>query len=107
MARPSKRIIASGVAAWDADVDFNFDLLTGRPLAVVQYDLAAELPTASEYDDCLAMVGSTLYISDGTDWSPYFGESANVADSTATTVEQMATDFNGLLASLQTAGLMA
>ena len=106
MARPSKRIIASGVAAWDADVDFNFDLLTGAPLPLVQYDLVVDLPTASSFDDCLALVGSVLYISDGTDWSPYQGTSANVVDSTATTVSQMATDFNVLLAALQTAGIM-
>jgi len=107
MARPTRRVISSGIAAWDADVDFNFDLLTGVPLAIKQYTLVGDLPAAGSYDDCLALVGSVMYISDGATWNPYFAVSANIADSTAVTVADMATDFNTLLAALQAAGLMA
>ena len=106
MARPTRRVIASGIAAWDADTDENFDKITGAPLAIAQYALVGDLPTASSYDDCLALVGSVLYYSDGAAWAPY-QEAANVADSTATTATQMATDFNLLLTALQDAGIMA
>jgi len=107
MARPTRRTISSEISAWDADVDFNFDLLTGVPLALKQYALVGDLPAASSYDDCLALVGSVLYISDGAAWSPYLAQAATVADSVAVTVAAMASDFNDLLASLQTAGIMA
>lgn len=107
MARPTRRIIASGIAAWDADVDENFDKITGAPFPMAQYTLAGDLPTASSYDDCLALVGNILYISNGATWEVYTGEADNVPDSTATTATQMAIDFNLLLAELQTAGLMA
>ena len=110
MARPTRRTIASGIAAWDADTDENFDNVTGKPLALFQVvapDDETDLPAATAYDDCFALVDSTLYISNGTTWEVYSGVSANVADSTATTATQMATDFNLLLTALQDAGIMA
>jgi hypothetical protein len=72
-----------------------------------QVALVGSLPAASSYDDCFALVAETLYISNGATWEIYSGVSANVADSVAVTVAQMATDFNTLLAALQTAGIMA
>ena len=106
MARPTRRVIASGIAAWDADTDENFDKITGAPIAFAQYALVGDLPTASSYDDCFALVVDVLYYSDGATWAPY-QEAANVADSTATDATQMATDFNLLLTALQDAGIMA
>ena len=109
MTRPTRRILASGIAAWDADADFNFSILTDGPFPMVIYDTTGDLPTASSYTDCLALVGTTtvlMYISDGTTWSVY-RQGAVVADSTATTAADMATDFNELLTSLKDAGLMA
>ena len=107
MARPTRRIITSGLAAWDADVDENFSLIVDTPFPMAQYATVGDLPAASIYEECLAMVGPVIYISDGTSWSLFSGgTAANVADSTATTAADMATDFNELLASLQTAGIM-
>jgi hypothetical protein len=110
MSRPTRRTIAAGIAAWDADTDENFDNLTSTPFPMFQVvapDDETDLPAASLYDDCFALVDSTLYISNGATWEIYSGVSANVADSTAVTVADMATDFNLLLAALQTAGIMA
>ena len=107
MARPTRRVIASGIAAWDADSDANFGILTGAPFPMAQYALVGDLPAASSYDDCLALVVDTLYISNGTTWEIYSGVSANVPDSTAVTATDMATDFNTLLAALIAAGIMS
>lgn len=109
MARPTLATIAAGSAAWDADVDDNFSKITEAPFPIVVYANVGALPAASSYDDCFALVGTTtmeLYLSDGSSWSKY-QEAAFVADSTATTAAEMATDFNLLLASLITAGIMA
>lgn len=109
MARPTRRIIASGIAAWDADADANFSIITDGPFPMAIYDVVGDLPAAASYTDCLALVGTTtvlMYISDGATWSVY-RQGAVVADSTATTATDMATDFNELLTSLKDAGLMA
>lgn len=109
MARPTRRILSSGIAAWDADADHNFSLLTDGPFPMAIYDTVGDLPAASSYDDCLALVGTItvlMYLSNGTTWEVY-RQGVAVADSTATLVAEMATDFNELLASLRDAGLMA
>ncbi len=109
MARPTRRILASGIAAWDADADFNFSIVTDGPFPMALYDTTGDLPAAGSYDDCLALVGTTtvlMYISNGATWEVY-RQGAVVADSTATTAADMASDFNDLLTSLQDAGLMA
>jgi hypothetical protein len=109
MARPTRRIIGSGVAAWDADTDENFDIVTGAPLPFALYALVGDLPVASSYDECFALVGpvgsAILYKSNGSTWEPY-QVSDNVADSTATTASEMATDFNELTTALIAAGIM-
>lgn len=107
MARPTRITLSSGLSAWDADADFNFNLLTGAPLPIYQVAVVGSLPAATSYEDCLALVDDELYISDGSTWSPYFGQAVFVADSTAVTVADMVTDFNELLAALQGAGIMA
>lgn len=106
MSRPVRRVIASGIAAWDGDVDANFDAITGAPFPVAQYATTGALPAASSYDQCLALVVDVLYISNGSTWEVY-QQSANVPDSTAVTAADMASDFNDLLSALQTAGIMA
>jgi hypothetical protein len=106
MPRPTPRILASGIASWDGDADENFSIITGAPFPMAQYSLVGDLPAASSYDECFALVGDVLYQSNGTTWEVY-QQSANVADSTATTASEMATDFNELLTALQDAGLMA
>ena len=83
MSRPARRTIASGIAAWDGDVDFNFGILTDTPIPIAQYALVGDLPAAGSYDECFALVDDVLYFSTGGSWAPYWGEAANVADSTA------------------------
>jgi hypothetical protein len=112
MARPERNNIDSGIAAWDGDVDRNFDIILNSPFPIVAVaDLATLTSTfaASSYDDCLALTedDSRLYISNGTTWELYDRQSALVADSTAATVSEMATDFNELLDALKASGLMA
>ena len=113
MARPTLRLMASGIAAWDADADANFNSITGGPFPMY---IAADLATLTSgfapasYDNCLALADPAdpvLYISDGTDWLPYVAEAGAVTDSTAATAADMATDFNLLLASMRAAGFMA
>lgn len=110
MSRPTRRTIASGIAAWDGDVDANFEIITGQPFPMFQVSLVGELPTASSYDDCLAIVGTgasaLIYISNGSSWEVY-QQSGLVPDSTATTATDMASDFNDLLTALKSGGLMA
>lgn len=106
MARPTRRVIASGIAAWDADTDENFSKVFDAPfpmyLADSLVDLTADFDPA-DYEQCKALVGEVEYISDGVDWveSLVSGEAANVPASTATTVSQMASDFNDLLTALK------
>jgi hypothetical protein len=71
MARPSFTDITNGSAAWDADVNDNFSLVGDTPLPLATYANAAALPTASAYEDCLAVTEDTdlLYISDGSSWN--------------------------------------
>lgn len=107
MARPTRLSLVSGISAWDAIIDANFALVFDAPFALYQVSVVGSLPAASSYDQCLALVGSELYISDGASWSKYLGTAAAVADSTATTVSEMVTDFNELLTSLRDAGIMA
>jgi hypothetical protein len=75
MARPTLATIDNGAAAWDGDVNDNFSLLADTPLPIATYANAAALPTASSYEDCLAVAEDTdlLYISDGSSWSAVGG----------------------------------
>jgi len=109
MARPERIVITDGQQAWDGEVDLNFEQLTDAPMPMY---FAADLSSLNtdfspaNYDQCLALIGTVLYISDGATWEVY-REGVFVADSTAATVSELATDFNTLLASLQGAGIMA
>lgn len=109
MARPLLNSIAPGLAAWDADVDQNFSLLTESPLPVYVEDTVGELPTASSYEDCIALVSSDygIYVSDGVSWENIIPVSDNQANSTATDVAGLVSDINTLLANLIAAGIMA
>ncbi len=106
MSRPTRRVITSGVAAWDADVDENFNKVFNAPFPMYQVDDVGDLPSAGSYESCFALVEDTLYISNGSSWEPDENVAANVLDSTATTAPEMVSDFNGLLSALQLAGIM-
>jgi len=111
MARPALNVIGSGAAAWEADIDDNFSIITETPFPLYWVASSGSLPSASSYADCLAMVGtagsSRLWHSNGSSWSQYDPEAAYVADSTATDVAGLVSDLNDLLSALQTAGIMA
>lgn len=115
MARPSPSLnaITSNLENWDAEVDDNFDQLVDlcftNPFPAARYATTGALPAASSYENCLAFVevDDLIYISDGTNWNPIGTQCANQADSTATIVADIVSDFNDLLAKLQASGLMA
>jgi hypothetical protein len=107
--RPVRKVLTDRLQAWDADVDVNFEIITDAPFPIAQFADFASLEIAApaaNYDECICLVSGELAISDGVSWGPY-RKSANVPDSTATTVADLATDFNSLLSALQAAGIMA
>ena len=64
----------------------------------------------TEQGGAKTVIGGTLEILEGasvTGLPPAFTPAANQADSTATTIAGLVTDFNALLTKLKTAGLMA
>lgn len=69
MARPEPNTISAGLTNWDAEVDDNFGLIFETPVPLAKYDSTGDLPTASNYADCVAVVeGDGLYYSDGSSW---------------------------------------
>lgn len=109
MTRPERYVLEEGTQAWDGEVDSNFEMLTDGPLPLHSEANTTDLNNnfnPADYDECIVSVAGVLYISDGVSWSVY-RQAANVADSTAVTVSEMATDFNELLTSLKNAGIMA
>ena len=105
--RPTPRDIAYGISDWDVDANSNFAKLFSAPFPIFSVDDVANLPAAADYDECLALAPYSgeqrLYISDGVSWSLYDSMAANVPQSTATTVADLASDFNDFLTSLKTA----
>ena len=109
MARPVIRIITQGLQSWDGDVSANFAIITQSPLPIHQSSTLTALNTnfpPGNYADCIGLVGDQAYYSNGTTWTRYY-TADNQADSTATTVAELATDLNSLLSKLQAAGIMA
>ena len=73
MSRPIPATIVQGIEGWDADVENNFDLIFEGPIPVKQFTSVGALPTAANFDDCVAVVIEAgkkrqWYISDGTNW---------------------------------------
>lgn len=66
----------------------------------------ANTPNYTEHGGAKTVIGGTLEIKSGATVTG-LPQAANQADSTATEVADLKTDFNGLLAKLKTAGLMA
>lgn len=66
----------------------------------------ASTPNYTEQGGAKTVIGGTLEIKSGATVTG-LPQAANQADSTATEVADLKTDFNGLLAKLKTAGLMA
>lgn len=106
--RPIPRPISHQLEGWDVDVSQNMSLAFDTPFPVYVTDSLANLQTsfpAASFEDCFCIVGSEIVVSDGSSWKVYMKADA-VADSTATTVTQMAADFNTLIAELKASGIM-
>lgn len=99
--------ISMSDAAWYSKLNSNFSLLFQKPYPVKTYAdvgtlTAAKPPTL--YKHCLAVIGSIIYISDGTSWVVFRPHLTYVADlDTGTaTITDIKNAFNGLLADMRT-----
>lgn len=116
MAKPVYPTISSGLEGWDADLQAITAILSG-PVPLPLYSSFAALPTAANYDDCLAVYnkgaqgswpsGKLIALSRGGAWSTVGFQCAFQAQSSAGTLAALVTDFNTLLTALKTSGLMA
>lgn len=110
MARPSFAAVPHGAQSWDAIVDSNFDKIGATPAPLAEFANVGALPAAGAYDRCVAVVTddgngyAAIVISNGTTWKILGTQAAAQADSTATTVADLKTDFNALLAKLRASG---
>jgi len=70
MARPAHVDVVSAVQNWDGQVRDNFDLVFETPYPIPVYDDFASLPTAGEYENCLAAIvdEDRMVYSNGTAW---------------------------------------
>lgn len=80
MSKPSLSLntIQSTLKSWDADLNDNFDMiqdfLSNAPFPPAEFANEGALPTASNFDGCIAIATSTatgkktLFISNGTTW---------------------------------------
>lgn len=108
--------ILAAIEGWDGPVSDNFDalktLLIDGPFPLKEYAIADTLPTASNYDRCIAArenatAGWLIALSNGTTFRLIPVQAAAQTDSVAATVADLRTDFNALLAKLRTAGTIA
>ena len=114
MSTPLIPDIPSG-QSWDAPLNEALDILgrAGDPVPLPLHtgdesDLNSTFP-AGNFDQCSVWVdhttlGRVLATSDGSSWT--YRRAAARADSTATDVAGIVSDFNDLLAKLRTAGLL-
>lgn len=74
MARPTLDDISQGTEGWEATVNDNKDKLTSTPAPLAVYANEVSLPSASSYQDCLAIVQDdgtghrALAVSNGSTW---------------------------------------
>lgn len=101
MSRPLPVNISSLGAAWDSDVDGNFDKTFTQPFPIhesaslTEANVQSTFPAAS-FDRCLvwvnhSVIGYTLYWSNGASWIPYGSEKRTIRTS-STTTSQVITD---------------
>ena len=115
MSRPTLETLNSSESGWLARLNSNFQKLMDAPLPLVLHADVGALTTASNpklYKDCFALVGASgaarLYTSDGTTWSEWRLQLANIADLVpgVATIADIKNAYNGLLADMQTKGWM-
>jgi hypothetical protein len=111
MSRPQRTPLDASSPGWVTRFNDLAESIVEAPLPLVQYASEGALNTAKDprlNQDCLALVGSDLYTSDGSSWSLYREQLTFVADlDTGTaTVEDIKNAFNGVLADMQAKGWM-
>ena len=112
MSRPAREDIDRTTANWVQRFNNNMAKAVDAPAPFV---IAADAPTLTAlfnpklYKDCIAVVGSLLYKSDGTTWKTFREQLTYVADlDTGTaTIEDVKNSHNSLLADMQSKGWMS
>jgi len=111
MTKRALTLINPANVGWDAPINDNFSLLKDFPIPVAAFANVGALPPAAENAESIAFVTVSgrlqLAVSNGSSWSLIGLQAASQADSTATTVVDLRTDLNALLAKLRAAGLIA
>ena len=91
---------------WPTKVNDNFDKVFGQPFAMYTGSLAG-FP-AAKYENCLAMSGGVIYISDGSTWEPYRSQLTNIAslNPATATLDNVKTAMNQLISDAVSKGWM-
>ena len=120
MARPERNNIQSGLAAWDADVEENFEILFDNPIPLPENTTSrtmAQVDSAyapASYDRCFIaqnvsdgdLSGYYLLFSNGSDWLVCARQVADQSDAAGWADGTAEGDFNALLALLREAGIL-
>lgn len=116
MSRPTFVKPTAATEGWDGEISDDIDILLTKPWPIYEHvgteaNLASTFP-ANQYDRCVVWVnhstmGWILYHSNGTTWVQLPRQAAAQGDSTATTVADLKTDFNALLAKMRASGTLA
>ena len=116
MSRPTLETLNSSESGWLARLNSNFGKIMDTPFPMALYADAGALGTAANaklYKDCFALVGASgsarIYSSDGTTWSEWRLQLANIADMNpgVSTIADIKNAHNALLADMQAKGYMA
>lgn len=105
MSRPTRTDINSSDSGWVTPLNSNSENLIDKPTPLVQYGTSSALDSAKDPRlniDCLALVGSEIYKSNGTSWERYRGQLTYIADLVpgVATISDIKTAYNGLLADM-------
>ena len=115
MARPTLETLNSSEAGWLARLNDNFEKIFDAPIPLVLHANVGALTSASDpklFKDCFALVGASgsarLYSSDGTTWTEYLEQLANIADLNPGTaiLSDIVTAYNNLINDMQAKGYM-
>lgn len=110
--RPSFADLVHAQEGWDAAGNDNFSIIEDTPIPIARYSNPATIPTASQYDQCVAVIndataGWILTVSNALIWRKVPVQATAQVDSTATTVADLRTDLNLLLARFRVSGTIA
>lgn len=111
MSRPEQEPTNSSESGWDDRLNDNFEKVFDVPLSLGLFASVPILTSAYDpklYEGCWAVIGTVIYVSDGSVWSALRDQLNNIPDlDTGTaTVLDIQTAYNGLLADMQLKGWM-